>query len=169
MIVKHSGCNRMTSRHLSILGGEGRPVQTGVTSLILALAVTTGNSQIVVDSKFGSPGPLTGPNFSIPADLGRIHGNNLFHSFSQFNVNAGESATFTGPGNINNILARVTGGNASLIDGTLRSEIAGANLFLINPNGVVFGPNAVVDVSGSFAATTANYLNRGRRAFCSVA
>src|SRR6185436_12061026 len=70
----------------------------------------------------------------------------------------GDVATFSGPANIQNILSRVTGGSSSSIDGTIRSDIAGANLFLINPNGIIFGPNAVVDVSGSFAASTANYL-----------
>jgi hypothetical protein len=52
----------------------------------------------------------------------------------------------------------VTGGSPSSIDGTIRSDIAGANFFFINPSGILFGPNAVVDVSGSFAASSANYL-----------
>jgi filamentous hemagglutinin family protein len=90
--------------------------------------------------------------------LGRIVGNNLFHSFSQFNLSAGDVATFSGPANIQNILTRVTGGSASSIDGTIRSTINGANFFLINPSGIIMGPNATVDVSGSFAISTANYL-----------
>ena len=67
-------------------------------------------------------------------------------------------ATFSGPANIQNILSRVTGGSPSSIDGTIRSGIAGANFFFINPSGVVFGPNASIDVSGAFAVSTANYL-----------
>src|SRR5262249_21688725 len=86
-------------------------------------------------------------------------GGNLFHSFSQFNLNNSQSATFTGPSNVQNILARVTSGSPSSIDGTIRSNIQGASLFFMNPAGVLFGQHAQLDVSGSFAVTTANYLN----------
>jgi filamentous hemagglutinin family protein len=127
-------------------------------SAFAAGAVTTASAQIVLDGKFGASGALTGPNYSIPAEVGATRGNNLFHSFSQFNLATGDAAAFSGPANIQNILARVTGGSSSSIDGTIRSEIPGANLFLINPNGIIFGPNAAIDVSGSFAASTANYL-----------
>ncbi len=126
--------------------------------LVLAVGAGVGSAQVVLDGKFGTSGPLTGPNFNITAGLGTTRGNNLFHSFTQFDLKSGDTATFSGPANIQNILARVTGGGASSIDGTIRSDIAGANLFLINPNGVIFGRNAAVDVSGSFAASTANYL-----------
>ena len=95
---------------------------------------------------------------NVTAAMGAVHGNNLFQSFSQFNLVAGDVATFSGPANIKNILSRVTGGGPSSIDGTIRSDIVGANFFFINPSGVIFGPNAVLDVSGSFAASTANYL-----------
>lgn len=125
---------------------------------MLAVGGTVASAQVVLDGKLGASTTLAGPNFNIPASLGTTHGNNLFHSFSQLNLSAGEVATFSGPANIQNILSRVTGGAASTIDGTLRSTISGANFFLINPNGVVFGPNAAIDVSGSFAASTANYL-----------
>jgi filamentous hemagglutinin family protein len=131
-----------------------------VPALLLSLALGTCSAQVVLDGKFGTSGPIAGPNYGISSDLGAIRGNNLFHSFTQFDVRAGEVATFTGPANIQiqNILSRVTGGSASTIDGTLRSGIAGANFYFINPSGVIFGPNAAVDVSGSFAVSTANYL-----------
>ena len=150
----------MLSRLLPWSVRESRPVRVGrgLAGLLLAGAVTTGSAQIILDGKFGSSGALTGPNYNITEGLGRTRGNNLFHSFTRFDLNAGDTATFSGSANIQNILARVTGGSASSINGTVRSDIAGANLFLINPNGVIFGPNAVVDVSGSFAASTANYL-----------
>jgi filamentous hemagglutinin family protein len=119
---------------------------------------------VVLDGKFGTSGALTGPNYTITANLGATHGNNLFHSFTQFDLAAGDVATFTGPANIQNILCRVTGNGASSINGTISSGITGANFFFINPNGIVFGPNAALNVSGSFAASTANYLKLGNSA-----
>ncbi|MDX2100601.1 MAG: filamentous hemagglutinin N-terminal domain-containing protein, partial [Leptolyngbyaceae cyanobacterium bins.59] len=78
----------------------------------------------------------------------------LFHSFQQFNVGNGLQVYFANPSGIQNIFSRITGGDLSRIDGVL--GVAGAaNLFLMNPNGIVFGPNARLDVSGSFLATTA--------------
>jgi filamentous hemagglutinin family protein len=113
---------------------------------------------ITLDGSYGTSGVLTGPNFLITANMGRTMGNNLFQSFGQFDLSNGESATFSGPANIQNILARVTGGSPSSIDGSIDSTIAGANLFLINPAGVMFGAHAQVNVTGSFTVTTANYV-----------
>src|SRR5206468_13027931 len=90
--------------------------------------------------------------------FGRQVGGNLFQSFSQFNLTSTQSATFLGPNSVHNILARVTDGNPSSIDGRISSDIPGANLFFMNPAGVMFGQHAQLDVSGSFAVTTANYL-----------
>ena len=90
-----------------------------------------------------------------------MRGNNLFHSFGQFNVQTGESATFTGSSTVENVIGRVTGGQQSLIDGQLRSEMPQANLYLLNPSGVLFGPNATLDVPGSFHVSTADYLKLG--------
>ena len=111
-------------------------------------------AQIVLDGKFGSSGTLSGPNYTITPGMGATRGNNLFHSFSQFNLQSGQSANFTGPANIQNILSRVTGSSPSSINGTISSDIPGANFFFINPNGVIFGPKAAVNVSGSFAVST---------------
>jgi filamentous hemagglutinin family protein len=113
----------------------------------------------------GGPGgarALAGPNYLIGANLGKQVGGNLFDSFSSFNLAAGQRATFTGPTTVDNIIAGVTGGNPSTIDGTIRSAIRGANLFLINPDGIVFGPQAKVNVGGGFYASTADYLKLGR-------
>ena len=114
---------------------------------------------VVLDGSFGRRGALPGPNFLITAPMGKQVGGNLFESFSQFNLNSSQSATFTGPANVHNILARVTSGSSSSIDGTVNSSIDGANLFFLNPAGVIFGANAQINVSGSFAVSTANYLN----------
>ncbi len=114
--------------------------------------------EVATDGSLGPRQSLAGPDYDINADLGRIRGANLFHSFSEFDLSAGQSATFSGPDSITNIIGRVTGGTPSMIDGTLRSAISGADLFLLNPSGFLFGPNATLDVTGSFYAGTADYL-----------
>jgi filamentous hemagglutinin family protein len=133
-------------------------LQPILVGLGLFACLATSRAQVVLDGSFGTSGALSGPNYTIPAAAGLTRGNNLFHSFSQFDLKAGDVATFTGPANIQNILSRVTSGSPSSIDGTIRSGISGANFYFINPSGVVFGPNASVDVSGAFAVSTANYL-----------
>ena len=83
-------------------------------------------------------------------------GANLFHSFSQFGLSQGQIANFLSTPATRNILTRITGGNASVIDGILRITGGNSNLYLMNPAGIVFGPNASLNVSGSFTATTAS-------------
>lgn len=90
---------------------------------------------------------------------GETSGTNLFHSFSQFGLTQGETANFQTPGGIANVLSRVTGGTASIIDGQIQlSGNASANLYLMNPAGVIFGPNATLNVPASFTATTATAI-----------
>jgi len=115
-------------------------------------------AEVTLDGTLGKSGGLSGPNYQIGADLGQQHGGNLFHSFGNFNLQSHESATFSGPDNVQNIIGRVTGGNPSNIDGTLRSTIPNADLYLLNPYGIVFGKNAKLDVQGGFHASTADYL-----------
>ncbi len=116
------------------------------------------HAQITLDGSMGASGPLAGPDFNITSDLGKVSGSNLFHSFGEFNIQAGERATFSGPNSIANILSRVTGGNQSFINGILASTIPEANLYLLNPAGVLFGAGASLDVQGSFHVSTADYL-----------
>jgi filamentous hemagglutinin family protein len=128
----------------------------------IAVISSAAQAQIVPDRTLGDRGSVVTPDIikGIPSDRideGAIRGTNLFHSFQEFNVNEGRGAYFSNPAGIENILSRVTGGNASQILGTL-GVLGNANLFLINPNGIVFGPNARLDVAGSFFASTADSL-----------
>jgi filamentous hemagglutinin family protein len=88
---------------------------------------------------------------------GTTRGSNLFHSFSEFNISEGRAAYFANPAAIKTIFSRVTGNNPSRIFGTLGVE-GNANLFFINPNGIIFGSNATLDVRGSFIASTSNSI-----------
>jgi filamentous hemagglutinin family protein len=82
-------------------------------------------------------------------------GANLFQSFSQFGLNENQIANFLSNPSIVNILGRVTGGNASLINGLIQVSGGNANLYLMNPAGIIFGPNSQLNVPASFTATTA--------------
>ena len=138
--------------------------QFSIILLSLLICLPVGHAQVVRDNSLDNHRleSLSGPNFNITADYGRTVGNNLFHSFSQFDLVKGDVATFYGPGTpIQNVLTRITGANASSINGTIRTDpstLNGANLFFLNPHGVVFGQNAQVDVKGSFVVTSAHYI-----------
>ena len=133
----------------------------GTASSLLVCLVAFAHAEVVLDGTVGQKGAVSGPNYVITDKMGSQAGANLFHSFETFNINTGESGTFTGPGGIQNVIGRITGGASSLIDGRLSCTIPGANLFLINPWGMMFGPNATLDVNGSFHASTADYLLLG--------
>jgi len=121
-------------------------------------AASSTHAEVVLDGTLGFRGALDGPNYKIGAKLGQQHGGNLFHSFSDFNINIGESATFSGPNSVQNIISRVTGGNPSHINGLLRSTIPEADFYFLNPYGIMFGEGAQLDVQGSFHASTADTL-----------
>ena len=136
------------------------------------LAVIFGNSavaQIQPDTTLGSENSIVN---DIDTLNKRIDGGvkldaNLFHSFQEFNVSEGGSVYFANPEGITDIFSRVTGNNPSNIFGKL-GVLGDANLFLINPNGIVFGENASLDVGGSFVASTANGIEFGNRGLFST-
>jgi filamentous hemagglutinin family protein len=120
-------------------------------------------AQIIPDGSLGNENSLVIREQlikNLPSDLiegGTTRGNNLFHSFTEFNINQGRGAYFTNPTGIKNILTRVTGNNISQIFGTL-GVLGNANLFFLNPHGIIFGPQAALDLNGSFLATTAESI-----------
>ena len=140
------------------------PRSITIPPAVTEIPVAAGESlmaQITPDSTLGAEASVVTPDVVINNDLadqvegGAIRGSNLFHSFRAFNVNTGQRVYFANPVGIENILSRVTGGNVSDIDGLLGVNGA-ANLFLLNPNGIIFGPNAELDIRGSFLASTAD-------------
>jgi filamentous hemagglutinin family protein len=113
---------------------------------------------ITPDGTLGTTVTQSGTVHNITGGTRPGNGPNLYHSFDRFSVGTNDTARFSGPTGIVNILSRVTGGQQSSIDGRLQSTIPGANLYLFNPNGIVFGANASLDVSGSFHVSTADFL-----------
>jgi filamentous hemagglutinin family protein len=127
--------------------------------LVLVQSFTNSQAEITLDGSIGGVAKaLPGPDYLIEPQDGVLKGNNLFHSFGHFNINHGESATFTGPEQVTSIISRVTGGQSSFIDGPLKSDIPNADLYFLNPNGVIFGFNADLDIKGSFYLSTGDYL-----------
>lgn len=123
--------------------------------LMLSIAPKTKAQTVQSDATLGTQVNAIGTTFVITG--GTPAGNNLFHSFASFSVPLGTIADFQNEPTISNILARVTGGQLSNIEGEIRSR-GSANLFLMNPNGIVFSSDARLNVGGSFIGTTANAI-----------
>ncbi|MBE9157954.1 filamentous hemagglutinin N-terminal domain-containing protein [Nodosilinea sp. LEGE 06152] len=125
-------------------------------------------AQLVPDTTLGAENSTVTPSALVQGNLveliggGAVQGGNLFHSFLEFNVDAGQRVYFANPAGVEAIFSRVTGGNPSNIFGTLGVD-GTADLFLMNPNGLVFGPSARLDVQGAFTATTASAIQFGEQ------
>ncbi|NEQ39602.1 MAG: filamentous hemagglutinin N-terminal domain-containing protein, partial [Okeania sp. SIO3I5] len=124
-------------------------------SLLAIAAATPAKSQPITPANDGTGTTVTPQGNEFNIEGGTRSGANLFHSFEQFNVNSGQTANFLTTPDTSNILGRVTGGNASIINGLIQVIGGNSNLFLMNPTGIIFGPNASLNVPASFSVTTA--------------
>lgn len=140
--------------------GGGLGILGGVilaTSPAVALAQITGDGTLSTQVNGSAIAPCTG---GCTINGGTSRGSNLFHSFKEFSIPAGGQAWFDNDSQIQAIFTRVTGSNPSSIDGLIKAN-GSASLFLLNPNGILFGSHAALDIGGSFLATTANALTFG--------
>ncbi|MEO1432722.1 MAG: filamentous hemagglutinin N-terminal domain-containing protein [Cyanobacteria bacterium J06633_8] len=117
--------------------------------------VLPAKAQVTSDGTTNTTVNSTGNNFDVLNGIKK--GNNLFHSFKEFSIPTGGSAIFNNSTGIVNIINRVTGGNISNIDGLIKAN-GNANLFLINPAGIIFGENASLNIGGSFLGSTAESI-----------
>ena len=127
-----------------------------ILACVLGMDIATAQS-ISSDGTLPNPTQVTENGGISEITGGTARGDNLFHSFQDFSVGTGNEALFDNADNIANILGRITGGNTSSVDGLIRAN-GSANLFLINPAGIVFGQNARLDLGGSFYGSTADSI-----------
>ena len=123
--------------------------------LLAIVAATPAKSQTITPANDGTGTTVNqnGNQFNIQG--GTRNGGNLFHSFDKFKVNSGQTANFLTTPDTTNIFGSITGGNASYVNGLIQVIGGNSNLFLMNPAGIIFGPNATLNIPASFSVTTA--------------
>lgn len=136
---------------------------TAISALMLAESVNLAfpgiaQAQSITAAPDGTNTMVTPAGNTYTITGGTQAGTNLFHSFQQFGLTSGEAANFIANPAVQNVLGRVTGGNPSTINGLIQLTGSNANLYLMNPAGIVFGANASLNVPASFTATTATAI-----------
>ncbi|NET45932.1 CHAT domain-containing protein [Okeania sp. SIO2B3] len=155
-------------------GGKFMSLNMRRLSLFLSVLVTTGilnseevQAQNITPAQDGTGTIITPDGNRLDIQGGSLSGDgqNLFHSFQKFGLDAGQIANFLSNPQIQNILGRVVGGEASVINGLIQVTGGNSNLFLMNPAGILFGPSAQLNVPANFTATTANGIQFGEEWF----
>jgi filamentous hemagglutinin family protein len=132
-------------------------------ALVYAFGIESAIAQSIVPAADGTNTLITPNGNRLDITGGQLSGDgaNLFHSFEQFGLTSDQIANFLSNPSIENILGRVTGGNASIINGLIQVSGGNSHLYLMNPSGIIFGSNATLNVPASFTATTANGIGIG--------
>ncbi|MEO0804725.1 MAG: CHAT domain-containing protein [Cyanobacteria bacterium J06643_4] len=129
----------------------------GVAATLVPMAKSPAQAQ-VVPTAGGAGTTVSESNGQFDIEGGTQAGGNLFHEFNEFSLDQTETANFLSDSSVFNIVGQISGANPSYIDGTVQVSGSDANLYLVNPSGVLFGPNAQLSLSGSFTATTADQV-----------
>lgn len=141
---------------------------------IVACNPHSADAQIIPDRTLPNNSTVTNNQNTVEINGGTVRGKNLFHSFSEFSINPDnlsnviDTAYFNNGDNITTIFSRITGNSISEINGLIKAN-GNADLFLINPNGIIFGENASLDIGGSFISSTADSIKfAGEKEFSTV-